>query len=115
MIPIVVGCLFFFILIGVPISFGILLSGLIAVWATGSFPLYMVAQRFVSGINSFSLMAVPMFIVAGAIMSNGGISKRIFPEEGHIGRAPNVANIREYIARADEMADRKKELFLSGS
>ena len=77
MIPIVVGCLFFFILIGVPISFGILLSGLIAVWATGSFPLYMVAQRFVSGINSFSLMAVPMFIVAGAIMSNGGISKRI--------------------------------------
>jgi oxygen-independent coproporphyrinogen-3 oxidase len=41
----------------------------------------------------------------------GGISKKIFPEEGHIERAPNVANIQEYITRVDEMIHRKKELF----
>jgi len=76
-IPILVICLIFFIVIGVPISFAITLSGFFAVVLTGSFPLYMVAQRFISGINSFSLMAVPLFIVAGSIMSNGGISRRI--------------------------------------
>ncbi len=41
----------------------------------------------------------------------GGISKRIFPEEGHIERAPNVANIETYIERWQEMAERKRQLF----
>ena len=42
----------------------------------------------------------------------GGISKRIYPEEGHIGRAPNVSNIDQYIVRVDEMIERKRDLFL---
>ena len=41
----------------------------------------------------------------------GGISKRIFPEEGHIERAPNVYNIEQYICRTGEMIARKKALF----
>ena len=41
----------------------------------------------------------------------GGISKRVYEDEGHIGRAPNVANIEHYIARVDEMVRRKRELF----
>ena len=41
----------------------------------------------------------------------GGISKRVYPEEGHIGRAPNVSNIEQYIDRVDEMILRKQELF----
>ena len=45
-------------------------------------------------------------------MGAGGISKRIYPEEGHIERAPNVSNIEQYIARVDEMAQRKRVLFL---
>lgn len=44
----------------------------------------------------------------------GGISKRVYPEEGHIGRAPNVTNIEQYISRVDEMIGRKRELFLHG-
>ena len=44
-------------------------------------------------------------------MGAGGISKRIWPEEGHITRAPNVSNILEYISRTDEMISRKRELF----
>lgn len=43
----------------------------------------------------------------------GGISKRIYPEEGHIGRAPNVSNIEQYIDRVDEMIARKDRLFLT--
>ena len=41
----------------------------------------------------------------------GGISKRIWPDEGHITRAPNVANIQEYISRVEEMIRRKQDLF----
>ena len=42
----------------------------------------------------------------------GGISKRIYPGEGQIGRAPNVSNIEQYIARVEEMVRRKRALFL---
>ena len=45
-------------------------------------------------------------------MGAGGISKRIFPEEGHIERAPNVSNIHDYLTRTDEMIQRKRDLFL---
>ena len=41
----------------------------------------------------------------------GGISKRIYPDEGHIGRAPNVSNIEMYIERTDEMAQRRRAIF----
>ncbi|MGN0792925.1 MAG: coproporphyrinogen dehydrogenase HemZ [Aristaeellaceae bacterium] len=41
----------------------------------------------------------------------GGISKRVYEDEGHIGRAPNVANIEHYIARVEEMIGRKRALF----
>ena len=41
----------------------------------------------------------------------GGISKRIFPQNGRIERAPNCKNINDYISRADEMIARKKALF----
>jgi arginine/lysine/ornithine decarboxylase len=49
------------------------------------------------------------FISACAL--NGLEIQWIYPEEGHIGRAPNVANIEHYIARVDEMIERKRELF----
>ena len=41
----------------------------------------------------------------------GGISKRIFPQQGRIEREPNVSNIENYISRVDEMIARKKRLF----
>ncbi len=45
-------------------------------------------------------------------MGAGAIAKRVYEEEGKIGRAPNVYNIEQYIARVDEMIRRKQELFL---
>jgi len=77
MIPIVVSVLLVLIFAGVPVAFAIMISGFAAVAITDSFPLYIAVQRFVSGLNSFSLMAVPLFIMAGAIMSKGGIAKQI--------------------------------------
>lgn len=77
MIPIVVITLFILILLGIPVAFSIMIAGFAAAAVTGDIPLYMAIQRFIGGINSFSLMAVPLFIMAGNIMSKGGIANRI--------------------------------------
>jgi len=77
MIPIVVSVLLILIFAGVPVAFSIMISGFAAVAITESFPLYVAVQRFISGLNSFSLMAVPLFVMAGAIMSKGGIARQI--------------------------------------
>lgn len=65
------------LLLGIPITFALLGSGLLAVLMTGGFSDYVIIERFIAGINSFSLMAIPLFIAGGAIMNAGGISKRI--------------------------------------
>ena len=77
MIKIVVIALICLLVLGMPISFALMLSGLIAVSITGKFPEYMVCQRFIGGINSFPLMAVPLYILGGSIMNYSGISKKI--------------------------------------
>ena len=67
---------FFCILIGLPIFFSF---GLTAAFAcvVGGLPLHIVAQRLMIGMDSFVLLAVPGFVLAGEIMCQGGISKRI--------------------------------------
>ncbi len=41
----------------------------------------------------------------------GGISKRVWPEEGRITRAPNVADLSTYLSRLEDMIQRKQDLF----
>lgn len=65
------------LLLGIPITFALLGSGLLAVLTCGGFSDYVIIERFIAGINSFSLMAIPLFIAGGAIMNEGGISRRI--------------------------------------
>lgn len=64
-------------LLGVPITFSLLGSGFLAVALTGGMPMYMNCRGFISGVNSFTLMAIPFFMISGAIMNQGGLSKRI--------------------------------------
>jgi C4-dicarboxylate transporter DctM subunit len=64
------------LLIGVPISITTGLSTIIAMLASG-ISLETAAQRMFSGVDSFSLMAIPFFIFAGDIMLKGGASKRL--------------------------------------
>ncbi len=64
-------------LINVPLSVSIAGASIIAITAFGDFPLMMVAQRMVNAVDSFPLMAVPLFMFAGALMDSGGISRRI--------------------------------------
>ena len=85
-------------------------------------PYYMYRQKYMAGnlentgyalpghacLYNVDMMEETSHVLA---MGAGGISKRIWPEEGHITRAPNVSNIEEYIRRTDEMLERKREIF----
>jgi len=63
-------------LLGVPVCFAILSSGIVYLWLN-NFKMLIVAQRLVFGLNSFTLLAVPLFILVGNLMNFGGISKRL--------------------------------------
>lgn len=65
-------------LIGVPITFSLMGAGFLAVLlGDGNLQMYMNCRGFISGINSFTLMAIPFFMISGAIMNQGGLSRRI--------------------------------------
>lgn len=73
LIGIFVACL----LINVPIAIALGVSSLVFVLFFSNLPIELVMQAYFSGIDSFSLLAVPFFMLAGDIMLAGGISKRL--------------------------------------
>jgi tripartite ATP-independent transporter DctM subunit len=76
-IAIFLGALLAAMAIGIPISFALLLSGVALMWHLGMFDAQILAQNLIEGSNSFPLLAVPFFMLAGEIMNTGGLSKRI--------------------------------------
>lgn len=64
------------VVIGVPVAFALGISAVAAFWFEG-LPLVIGFQRIISGINVFSLMAIPFFIFAGELMFHGGIAQRL--------------------------------------
>ena len=67
-----------FLLLSVPIGIALGLSTLVTIVYSGSLPLEFLAKELVTSVDSFPLMAVPFFILAGEIMGKGGISERLF-------------------------------------
>ncbi len=65
------------ILIGLPICFSLLFSGVCMMLFMNGFNSQILSQNLFSGADSFSMMAVPFFIMAGEFMNRGGITKRI--------------------------------------
>jgi tripartite ATP-independent transporter DctM subunit len=65
------------ILIGVPVAVSIGLSALVTL-LVNDFPIIVVAQKMVTGIDSFTFVAIPLFILAGELMNVGQITDRIF-------------------------------------
>ncbi|QDL94249.1 TRAP transporter large permease (plasmid) [Paroceanicella profunda] len=66
-----------FFLLGVPIAVSIGLASIVGIEVHGRLPLLLIPQRMFAGIDSFPLMAIPLFILAGNLMSAGGISARL--------------------------------------
>lgn len=63
--------------IGMPIAYALLLCGAALMWHLDLFDAQVVAQNVINGADSFPLMAVPFFMLAGEVMNAGGLSKRI--------------------------------------
>ena len=71
------GLLIVFFALGVPIAISMGLASALAIWFDGGTPLIVLVQRSFTSIDSFPLMAIPFFILAGTLMEFGGISKRL--------------------------------------
>jgi len=64
---------------GAPIGFAILLSGMLGIFYTPGGPdiMAVVPQQLFAGINSFQLLTIPLFVLAGTLMADGGIAQRL--------------------------------------
>lgn len=64
-------------LVGVPIAFALGLSSLAAVLVSSDLPLRMIPERMIAAVDSFPLLAIPLFILAGELMESAGILSRL--------------------------------------
>ena len=76
-LTIFLGSLVLLMVLGMPIAFALILTGVALMVHLDFFDAQLVAQNLLSGADNFPLMAVPFFILAGELMNAGGISKRI--------------------------------------
>ena len=78
MTPALLGAFLAFMATGVPVAIAMAGSALVYILLTGDLPPFVVVHRMISGIDSFPLLAVPFFILAGNLMNNAGITNRIY-------------------------------------
>jgi len=71
------GTLLAMMFLGIPVAFAILGSSTLFLIITDLQPLFIIPQKLINGLDSFPLIAVPLFIFAGDLMDKGGISKRL--------------------------------------
>jgi tripartite ATP-independent transporter DctM subunit len=76
-VTIFLGSLLAAMAFGIPIAFALLLSGVALMWHLDLFDAQILAQNVINGADSFPLLAVPFFMLAGEIMNAGGLSSRI--------------------------------------
>ena len=77
MVAVLFICIAIFLLIGMPIAFAMGTGALLALLLNGELPLGLIPQRMFLGLDSWLLLAIPLFMLAGQLMTTGGMSKRI--------------------------------------
>lgn len=77
MISLLFGLLLLLLIVGVPVTFALGLAATVTIWQGDIMPLLIVPQEMIRSINSFPLLAIPFFILAGNLMHAGGISRRL--------------------------------------
>ncbi|MFO1199704.1 MAG: TRAP transporter large permease [Burkholderiaceae bacterium] len=65
------------LLLGVPVAYALIAAGAAAILATGGTPLMIVPQQIFAGFDSVLLLAIPFFLLAGDLMTTGGITERM--------------------------------------
>ena len=83
------------LVLSVPIAMSLGLASLAAILVMSTDFLIFLPQKFISGIDSFTLLAIPLFILAGTIMGEGGIAHRIIDHHDE-NSIFNVLNIKKH-------------------
>ncbi|MDC7246138.1 MAG: TRAP transporter large permease [Sphaerochaetaceae bacterium] len=97
MIVFFLGLLF----LGIPVVGAMGLAAIIYIVAFMNIPMNIVANQMLSGVSSVTLMAIPFFIISGALMESGGISKRIIGfAESLVGHLPGGLGLVVILASA---------------
>ena len=65
-------------MLGIPLAVALALAGVATLWLYTSMPMDLLSQTMFSSMNSFLLVAVPLFILVGAVMERGRVAERIF-------------------------------------
>lgn len=65
------------LLLGMPVAFALGISSALSVFVTGVVPISYLTQTMFGAVDSYSLLAVPLFVLSGVIMEYGGLSKRL--------------------------------------
>lgn len=99
MLWIAVGAFVVLLLTGMPVVFAIGLASVIAIYFGSDLPILIVAQRMVGQIDSFTLLAVPFFMLVGEVMERGGIAQRLVRLAACL-----VAHLRGGLAQVNVMA-----------
>lgn len=76
-IPLLFGTLAVCLLIGVPIAISLGVSALVAIYFGSTLPLDIITQKAFTSLDSFPLLAIPFFMLAGILMGKGGVSQRL--------------------------------------
>jgi len=96
-VEIMLGLFAVFLCLGVPIAHGMGLAAVVALMVEGRVPILLLAQRVYDALDNFSLLAVPLFIIAGELMNVGGITERLVAMSrawiGHLRAGLAQANI----------------------
>lgn len=92
-----IGLFMVLMVVGVPIAFSLALSAIITVVTTGNFTVTAIIHRMIGNSSSYTLLAIPFFILAAKLMNTGGITRRIFRAAsawvGHIPGGLGHANV----------------------
>lgn len=91
------GTMIILMLLGMPIAFTIGAASLVWIITSSPFPLALIPQKVFAGIDSWSLLSIPLFLLVGSLMNNGGITKKLIKFVnsfvGHITGGLGLANV----------------------
>jgi C4-dicarboxylate transporter DctM subunit len=76
-IAVLFGSIAVFFAIGMPIAFALGISSLFVLFLSPTLPYVLIPQRMFAALDSWPVMAIPLFMLAGSLMDRGGMSKRI--------------------------------------
>ena len=104
-ILVLLGSFVLLLAINVPVAFSMILACILALLEHGAIPMSTVTMKLYSGIDTFPFLAIPLFILAGGLMEQGGISQRLVRLAGNL-----VGHIRGGLGFVVVVA----EIFFSG-